>query len=201
MVVRLHNLGKWLLLAPGASFVVQGLGAHQVTVDVNCEQRTPFVVVRNDGSQTFIASVEGMERLIFTAEPDEYLMATSDGAVWFFSNEGDQIAVESFEQSFTRLATRRERNPELELMMWKQNQNMLRRETQMAEQMAEFRADMAARAAAEGANPVTGEIVDEHPIADDPAAAGDPGEGIQVAAVSAAATQAKGVKRAAVRTA
>jgi hypothetical protein len=106
------------------------------------------------------------------------LACTSESEVWYFTNDGDLIAMERPEAvSFTKIASRRARNPELERMMWKMEQNMERR---LAAQRVEMEA-LRQQLEAERVDPDTGEVHDE-PEADDGAgatgdAAGDePGE-------------------------
>lgn len=171
MVVRLFDYASWAEWKPGTGLLVGGLGAHRVVVDVNTTDVTHFTLVPADGPQAsvYIGKVDGLDRLQFTAFPGDLLYATvkSDGdAVWYFTNEGDQIAVESAQKSFTRLAVRRERNPELELMLFKMRQNSERNTRLLAEQIAEMREDMAARAAAAGADEdgVIAEPVDGAPV-------------------------------------
>lgn len=157
MVVRLHNVTKWKCLKPGEMLSLRGSQPRRVRVEVNCVAPTRFDIVAPNGVPVFLAVVQGLETLEFSAGADTNLVPTSEDEVWFFTNDGDHTASPTRSASFTKLATRRERNPQLELMMFKQEQNMRRREARMAAEIAEMRAAMAANA---GADPATGEISD-----------------------------------------
>lgn len=162
MTIRLNNLSKWALLTPGNVFSFPGTEPRRVRIEFNCEAPTRIDVYYddpdNDGDSkgTFVAVVMGMETVEFTAPPGAHLVATSDGEVWYFTNEGDQIANTREQVSFTRVMSRRSRNPELERMMFKMEQNMNRR---MNAQLAEVEA----RYAAEGVrhDTATGEVNDD----------------------------------------
>lgn len=164
MVVRLHNLSKWRVLKAGDAIAFAGEQDRKVRIEVNCEFPTRFDVVHGDGdrtSVTFLAVVVGMETLEFTAPGETYLTATSDGEVWYFTNEGDQTATDRKAQSFTKVMNRRSRNPDLERMMFKMEQNTMRRLAMMAEEVE-------ARISAAGAkhDTATGEV-EEPDDADD----------------------------------
>ena len=159
MVVRLFNPSRWALLS--GAFVVLGSEPHRVVVDVNAETDARFDVVTADGQAIFLATVKGMERLEFTAGPGDQLVATSEGEVWYFTDEGDSIAVETFGESFTRIATRRERNPQLEMMEFKMRENERRMQAKLDAAMAVLAEARAADAVKAGADPETGEVVED----------------------------------------
>lgn len=172
MVVRLHNLSKWQKLEPGEGIELLGAHDRKVRVEVNTEAPTRFDVVHGDDDDTqvtFLAVVHGMETLEFYAPGGTYLAATSDGEVWYFTNEGDQTATDREAVSFTRVMNRRARNPELERMMFKMEQNMNARLALMADEVA-------AQVAAAGVNhdTATGEVDETEVGANDPV--GEPGE-------------------------
>lgn len=197
MVKRLDNLSSWKEWKAGDALLVGGFSAHKVVLDVNTETDAAFVVIMPAGDSEAIVplgTVCGMDRFQFTAPVGAEVRVTSEGAVWFFTDEGDHITFEALGQSFVRLATRRERNPQLEMMLFKQDQNAKRRETAMAAEVAAFRAERAAWAQSMGANTETGEVEDE-PVVDDKAAASPAREPVeQPAAQPAAASPKKGVR-------
>lgn len=154
MVVRIHNTGKWSQLEAGKIFKLTGMQRRRVRLEVNCEMPTRFDVVEDDDRVTFLAVVQGQEALEFSAGPNAHVAALSEGEVWFFTNDGDQVAIERPEAvSFTTIAGRRTRNPEMERMMFKMEQNMTRRMTALALELAEM-------AAAAPHDPETGEVSD-----------------------------------------
>lgn len=162
MVIRLHNVSKWKLLEQG---FLPFVGDHhrKIRIDVNCEVVTRFDIVQpgegdDDDKLTMLAAgVQGLETLEFSAPADTVLHVTSEGEVWYFTNEGDDQSVPGVEDEiFTTIANRRARNPQLEMMMFKQEQNMNRR---LKAQAAEFQAMI--DAAGVRHDTVTGEIDDD----------------------------------------
>lgn len=157
MVVRIHNLTKWHRLPPGGSFNLTGSGLRRVRIEVNCEQPTSFQVIEGE-HVAFLAVVQGLETLEFSVSDDiASLVPTSEGDVWFFTNHGDVEAFDAgFVESFTKLANRRARNPALEQMMFKLEQNMTRRLSRQSEELAAIERRIEARAAS--ADEQTGEL-------------------------------------------
>jgi hypothetical protein len=154
MVVRIHNVSKWAALQPGDILELRGLDRRRVRVEFNCPAPTRIDVVEGD-KPTFLAIVQGYEVVEFTAGAEVHLVATSEDEVWYFTNDGDQIAVERPEAvSFTKIASRRARNPDLELMMFKMEQNISRRTAALEAELAAMRAAQAPH------DPETGEVED-----------------------------------------
>lgn len=154
MVVRIHNVGKWSVLKPGDMLELVGQAARKVRVEFNCPAPTRVDLVEGD-KMTFLAVVEGHEVIEFVAGVEVYLAPTSEEEVWYFTNDGEQVAQARPEAvTFTKIASRRARNPELERMMFKMEQNMLRRTAALEAELAEIRA-------AAPYDPETGEVADE----------------------------------------
>lgn len=191
MVVRIHNTGKWSQLKAGDILELTAMQRRKVVLHVNCPAPTRFDVIEGEKA-TFLAVVQGLEVLEFSAGPEAHVVATSEDEVWFFTNDGDQHASERPEAvSFTKIASRRTRNPELEHMMFKMEQNMSRRLTALAAEMAEM-------AAAAPHDPETGEVIDGEvgvgstdgntgAAASPPAGAAEPAPAGQVASAQPAA--------------
>lgn len=156
MVLRIHNVGKWSPLGVGNVLNLKGEQFRKVRVDVNCEQPTAFHIVEGGelGRLTFVGVVTGLETLEFSISGGDqvHLTAASDGEVWYFTNDGDSHANEDLEAvSFTQVMPQRaQRNPEMERMMWRMEQNMNRR---LQQQQGEFEAMIAAQAEREAAAP------------------------------------------------
>lgn len=145
MVVRLHNLSKWEMLGAGKAIELLGDHPRRVRVEVNCEAPTRFDLVHGDeGLVTFICVAVGYEVMEFSAPGGSHVLATSDGEVWFFTNEGDQIASDREQVSFTRMMTRRTRSEQLERMMALQEMNFNRRLAAQAAETAELAAALEA---------------------------------------------------------
>lgn len=162
MVIRLHNVSKWARLDGGILPFV-GIQHRKIRIDVNCETDTRFdIVIPGEGEEAdklimLAAGVVGLETLDFTAPADCALHASSEGEVWYFTNEGDDQSVPAVEDEiFTTIANRRARNPQLEMMMFKQEQNINRR---LKAQAAEFQAMIDAIGVQH--DTVTGEVFDD----------------------------------------
>lgn len=140
MVLKVHNVTKWRVLEPGQVLTLTGADgeARKVRVELNCVEVTRVDWVAADGRVWFLGIVHGYEVVEFTTyDGDSQLVFTTEGDVWYFTNDGDQVGVDrSMEsESFATVMQRRARNPQLELMLWKMNQNIERR---LAQQAAEI---------------------------------------------------------------
>lgn len=167
MVVRLHNINKWAVLPPGAALALAGTDLHRVRVDFNCSRPTDIRLVEGEGDKmnvVFLANIVGLEAVEFVAAPGAHIVADSEGDVFYFTDEGtkDSHAIEQV--SFTGLMTRRARNPQQELMMFKMQQNINARLALLDTAMSALNA-----ARAEGAS-------DDETV-DDTGAAGGAGDG------------------------
>ena len=158
MVVRIHNLDKWRMIETGEVLELAPGPLRKMRFEVNCEHPTRFDVKTPD-ALTFIAVVQGYEVLEFTAGEGAALVPSSEGEVWYFTNDGDQIATGASAEAvpFTRIMQRKARNRELEFMMMKAEQRMNRRMTEQAGEIAELRAQMIER----GIDPDTGEVIED----------------------------------------
>lgn len=158
MVLKVNNLGKWRMLPVGDFLQLPEDRLRRVRIEVNCASPTSIECVEFPEGEaprhTFLGVITGLEILEFVVETRCELIFTSDSDVWYFTQDGDQIAVEVLgATSFTELAVRTERNPQLEMMMFKANQNIEARFRQLAEEHA-------AMVAATGYDPDTGEVPD-----------------------------------------
>jgi hypothetical protein len=157
MVVRVHNLRKWQRIAAGSMLVLSGAHARKIRLEVNSPGDCRADLIMGD-KHVFLAAFRGMEVIEFTGEGDVSLMFSGPDEVWYFTADGQVISYDAAAQSFTKPMSRKSRNPDLERMMFKLEQNARRREAQQAD---EFRAMLAARGPH---NPETGEVLDEVPL-------------------------------------
>jgi hypothetical protein len=188
MVVRIHNRDKWAVIEPGKALALIGDDERPVRIEVNCAGAARFDLVDLAGDYTFLTVVPagGMQVIEFVARKGDVLVPSSDEEVWYFTNDGERVSTESTEVSFASVMTRKARNPQLELMMFKMEQNFERRLKLQAAEVA------AIKAANPGLNTETGEIEDEPATSDDPPAAGGAGGTVQGEADEPAPAQAAG---------
>lgn len=174
MTVRIHNLAKWQVLPAGSVLQFRGpeyegyTPEHRrIVVEVNCEAPTSWKVIEGPRDKepkiTFLAVVQGLEKLEFTASADAELVPSGDGEVWYFTSDGDNYAHDQVNAdgalavSFTSVMQRRTRNRQLELIAWKTEQRQRQRDDAMRGEIAAFKADFIAK---HGFDPETGETAD-----------------------------------------
>lgn len=155
MTIKVRDITKWAKLPDGFAINCVGEGLRRVKLEVNCEAPTRFDVVQGD-ALTFLAAVEGLKTIEFVVDGPCEVAADTVGEVWFFTQDGEVTSIEDEGAvTFTKIAGRRSRNPELELMMFKAEQRMNAR---LESQRAEFEAYMAKVGRHD---PETGEVIDE----------------------------------------
>lgn len=147
MVVKLNALDRWMLLESGKAigFVKTGDTARRVRLEVNCAAPTVFHIENEDGPRLLAAVPAGLEVIEFSMAGD-FAVFPQEGAgeVHYRTAEAEpthHVVVNPV--VFTKLAQRRHRNPELEAIMYRMQENMERR---LAAQHAETQAALAAMA-------------------------------------------------------
>ena len=205
MVRRIFNIGKWAPLVAGQVLQLESeQAARKVRVELNvsvptvfhwveCERRGGEVVAV---STTLLARIDGQDVIEFTAGPLGQLVGSpehDEGEVWYFTNDGDNIAYEPAVQpkSFVKIANRRVRNPEMERIMFKMEQNMRRRLSHLDAELAALNARVQ-EAEDAGADVETGELPAGGETPNDAGAAGDAGGGGEPAPGGAGAAAAAG---------
>lgn len=171
MVIRLHSLSRWKLLEAGKYIEINGERDRKVRVEFNTEAPTRLDLVWTEAEETeitFLAVILGMEVVEFHAPAGTAIVATSEGEVWYFTDEGEVVATDKEAVSYTKIMNRRARNPQLEMMMFKMEQNMNAR-------MALMEDEVAARIEAMGVkhDTATGEVIEDDAAEDEPDADAD----------------------------
>lgn len=147
MVVKLNSLSRWSALAPTQAIVFDGsdIAERRVRIDFNLEAATSFFIVDRDGEEKFLCALPaGQETIDFSAAGTFSVYAEAgSGAVHYISADLEPTFSEVVDPViFTKIANRRHRNPELEEMMFRMNQNLERR---LAQQADEFEAALLRR--------------------------------------------------------
>lgn len=144
---RSFNLESWNTLEEGKALKFEGNRPRRVNLAVNAPGETLLYVDYGTGP-TFLARVIGRDDLEF-AVPGAFTLFADETSCRVFSVDGDNPAVVVPEAvTFTKIAERRPRNPELEQMQYLMMQNM---EKRLAQQRVELDAIFAARANDTGA--------------------------------------------------
>lgn len=179
MVQKLMNLSKWSEVKPGTAVEFLNEKPRMVRVDVNAPGDTRLHVVDESGEVSFLALVTGRDTIEFGV--DGPFLLTTDGPVQVYSPDGEDIHFTILDAvSFTEIAERQVRNPEMEEMLYRMNLNI---EARLAQQAEALERAFNARAATETvvvpppvAAPSDDKLSGEEPSGDpsgDPAGAAD----------------------------
>lgn len=120
------------------NFAAAAEGARRVRLNVNCANPTTFYFESADGPRLLAAVPAGVDVIEFNAE-GAFAVFPQEGAgeVHYQTSETEATAHHVVDPVvFTKLAQRRHRNPEMEEMMFRMQQNMERRLAQQADEIA-----------------------------------------------------------------
>lgn len=139
--IKLNSVDRWLPAA-GQQLTFEGDGARRIRLHVNSPDVARVWLVLDGDELQFIARVEGYQVVEFYADGD--VRVSIDGNdVWWRCAETEPTFVEVVDPViFTKIANRRHRNPELEAIMYRMQENVERR---LAQQAAEFEAALERR--------------------------------------------------------
>lgn len=122
MTLKLKNLSKWQELPADMSLMLRGNGdaARRITVNLNTDAPMRFVAIEH-GVEYFLGVIDGLDAIEFSAEGLVELSAEGDGAVWYWSDDGDVHSHEHPDDMrlFVKPMTREQRSPEMEIMAQK----------------------------------------------------------------------------------
>ncbi|QCS37272.1 hypothetical protein [Tortoise microvirus 78] len=154
MAIKVGDLNRWKQLKLGDALALNSDRQRQVRLEVNVDQPTQVMAVRGT-DVVLLGVVMGMDVIEFVTDGPTEVAFTTEGQVFYFTRDGDSEALDLVEEvSFATLANRRARNPQVELMFYKMNQNMERRLAQQADDFERRMAEM-------GYDPDTGEVADD----------------------------------------
>lgn len=137
MVVKLNSLARWSSLdrTNRIRFTGDDAGERMVRIQFNLESVTSFYIGRDEMDADLLCTIgPGVEIVEFSAAGDFYVFAEKDaGMVKYQSADLEPTFSEVVDPViFTKIANRRHRNPELEEMMYRMQENMERRLEQQA---------------------------------------------------------------------
>ncbi|QCS37224.1 hypothetical protein [Tortoise microvirus 71] len=174
MTVKLRHVGRWKRLE-GPALELPG-ERRLVRIDVNVDAPTRLDLI-HEGGRTFLTVVEpgAPAKVEFAVEGDCIIEPTTDGEVWWSSDDGQTLAFAVDTESFTQLSQRSGMTAEMEVEVYK---SQLRAEQRRAE-VAELLLAQERRKQAEDANadPETGEVKEDGEPVGTGAAAAEGGEG------------------------
>lgn len=129
MAIKLKNIDKWRTILEGEVVTLAGGGQQLDARLIKLECNAPFptrLYVGTGDDQRFLALINGFEVVEFYEIGEVDIHA--DGAYNLYTAEFERLSVEIPDaESFTTIVERRHRNPELEFIAGKMQQNMERR--------------------------------------------------------------------------
>lgn len=147
--IKLNDLDRWQLLPKGKALQLPSPIARRVRLSVNVPERCNLYVTFETGETRFLASVgPGLDELEFSARGNlaigrdwpERMPDDGEPEFWFLTAEHERPRFESVTEAFAEIVQRAPRNYDLEMMMWRAEQNANRR---IAAQFAEMEKRMA----------------------------------------------------------
>lgn len=137
---RILSVYDWQHLPAGSQFSVSSDIEHQRSVRLRVNAPFPMALFINQAEfeqPILLAHVVGLDEIQFEILGDYQVMADG-GDVYFDTLDGTKPFVESVDnESFTQIVERRVRNPELELIERRMQENMERRMGMLAYEIAE----------------------------------------------------------------
>lgn len=141
---RIFNFLDWRTLSDGQKVGFPGKTSRVVVLEVNAQDEARLFV-EEDGTIHFLAVVFGRDEIQFAVEGG-FAIICEGGPVHFKTAEDSDWSVQPVDDTtFTTLVERRQRNPELEQIMYQAQINMERR---LAAQSEEFQRRIDAAVAA-----------------------------------------------------
>lgn len=144
---RILSVYDWQLLPEGSQFSVSSDIDHQRSVRLRVNAPMPMALYINQAeldAPVLLAHVVGLDEIQFEVLGD-YVVMADQGDCFFDTLDGTKPFVESVDnESFTQIVERRVRNPELELIERRMQENMERRMALMAAEVAQITAQQQA---------------------------------------------------------
>ena len=130
-MIDLKELSKWALM-DGKTLTFPGRKVRPMTIRVNTSAPTGFHLVSTcdktgEVTTQFLANVNGYETIKFICKGSVELVADQKGAQVFCAELQHTHMEPTTTEVYTKIAERRVRNPELELIMHKMNANINKR--------------------------------------------------------------------------
>nr|QJB21263.1 MAG: hypothetical protein [Microvirus sp.] len=137
-MVKLNELSRWRALAQGEVLTLPEGNSRRIRLEVNSPGRAPFYIVDSPNQMRFLAAPVGRDVIEFIAEGEISITTGGDDVFVYTAELEPTFTVIEDAEVFTQVAIRAARNPDMEHMMYLQQQNIERR-------MAQLQAEMEAR--------------------------------------------------------
>jgi hypothetical protein len=131
-MIDLKNLDKWVRVAPGEGYEFAGRNQRTTTLEIRAETSTSVYLYRPEKEgidPIFLCNVDGYQKVRFRMPEGRWAVCGDEGAALYVATIETEAASIAFPDTviFTKIAERRARDPRLEMMMFKMNQNLERR--------------------------------------------------------------------------
>lgn len=144
MVIKIKDPKRWMRLPVGDVISLDGETVRPVRLEVNALGDASFQVAYPDDTVVFLAAVKGMEVIEFIADGPVEVWVTSDEDVYFYTDDGRNVAfVEDGQVSFARPHDRRSESEQIIYMQGLMLRNMVRRNAENQQWRAEIEAERA----------------------------------------------------------
>lgn len=135
-IVNMGPLSNWHLCESGKSIDLPGI-KRSVRIGLVVAGRAPVAVTDLvSGEMTIIGYVEGMQEFVFGVEGHCQVTVDSEADAYYRTDDGSVTAVEYNNKPFVTAMERRTRNPQLEYLMYLQEQNAEKRSLKLHNAMA-----------------------------------------------------------------
>lgn len=132
---RLYNVDKWQRCPDGQAVNFSRTDARRVRLDVNAPDPVKLFYSDGDGEVVFLGRVVGRDVIEFQCQ-GEFAVTAEGSDFWFFTVDGEDYSFELPDAVIlTKIAERRPRNPEFELMQYHANRNIELRMEQMRREL------------------------------------------------------------------
>lgn len=132
---RIYNVDKWQHCPDGRAVNFANTEPRRVRLDVNAPDAVKLFYSDGNGELMFLGRVVGRDVIEFHAAGE--FSITADGSdFWFYTIDGEEFFFDIPDAVIlTKIADRRPRNPEFELMQYHANRNMELRMEQMRREL------------------------------------------------------------------
>lgn len=135
-MMDLKEVSKFVLAKPGEGLLLENTKRREVRLELNTAAPCQLRIQYSKNDIRFLANVHGRETVTFIANGSVGIYPDSEDEVWWWTPEMEKTSVLIPDaETFTKIAQRRERNPDLERVARKMAENTDRR---MAAMFAEF---------------------------------------------------------------
>ena len=143
---NLQEVSKFVLVAAGSGRELASDKRRVVRLELNTACPCQLRLQTGGGDIRFLANVEGRETITFIADGPVTVWPDSEDEVWWWSPEMEMTHVVIPDaETFTKIANRRQRNPDLERMMAKMHENAERRHAALLHEMQSVVGDLRER--------------------------------------------------------